>query len=190
MLKLFCHNQSLFPVFTMMSNADLQPMAAPAGPALTVTPGVVRYAAMSLLARREHSRQELTEKLLKRFEDSDLIAETVQNLADEALQSDDRFTEAFVSMRKRRGQGPMRIAGDLRQKGVAPELIERYVDRTSEDEWLVIAQDICRRKYSGAGGTVMDKQESDKKKLREKARRVRFLQYRGFSADIIRKVLP
>ena len=66
---------------------------------------VLRRAAMDYLARREQSFYELTQKLNKKFpeSDSDLLVEVLDILKAENLQSDDRFTESYVRYRKSRG---------------------------------------------------------------------------------------
>lgn len=139
------------------------------------TPGAVRYA-MSLLACREHSQLELRQKLARRFSSPELIDRVVQNLADEALQSDDRFAEAFVAMRKRKGQGPIRIINELQLRGVDEAIISRYVD-ANDEEWVSLAHSVCLRKYSALAS-----------KQAQRAKQMRFLQYRGFSSEQIRSV--
>jgi regulatory protein len=140
------------------------------------TPGAIRYAAMSLLARREHSRLELKQKLSRRFFATELIETVIQNLADEALQSDDRFAESFVSVRKGKGQGPVRISNELKMRGVDELIIDRYLDMNGE-EWLELARSTCLRKY----GQLADKPA-------QRARQMRFLQYRGFTSEQIHAV--
>lgn len=142
----------------------------------SVRPATVRYAAMSLLARREHSRLELRQKLLKRFPEPELIDAVIERLNAEALQSDDRFAEAFVSMRKNRGQGPVRIIGELQQRGVTESVYSRYID-PSDDEWVESARAVCLRKY----GAFADAPA-------QRAKQMRFLQYRGFSSEQIRRL--
>ncbi len=142
-----------------------------------ITIGSVRFAAMSYLAAREHSQKELVQKLNRRFDDHVLVEQAVQQLADESLQCDDRFAEAFTGMRKRKGQGPIRIAYELQQKGISPDLIETYVYDTPEEEWIDLAKDVCLRKYGEFSETHL---------LR--AKQMRFLQYRGFTSDTIRQL--
>lgn len=126
----------------------------------TASIGAVRFSAMSLLARREHSQLELTQKLSRRFQDLPLVKTVIQNLADEALQCDDRFAEAFVAMRKRRGQGPLRIGSELKLKGIDTTLIDLYVYQTPHEEWLEIARDLCQRKY-GSQTSLSSQNDSD-----------------------------
>lgn len=137
----------------------------------------IRFAAMNYLARREHAAGELCDKLGRRFEAPDLIKEVVSKLTEEKLQSDERFTEAFVTMRKRQGKGPVRILQELQQKGVTPELREAYLG-ASDREWSDLAREVREKRFG-----------SDLPKLaKDKARQIRFLQYRGFTAEQVRSI--
>ncbi len=138
----------------------------------------IRHAAMDLLARREHSVLELRQKLSRRFDHDLLIAQTIDRLAADNLQSDQRFTEAFVNSRANQGKGPVRIEQELRQRGVAAELISAWLD-PSDTHWRELAvRERCKRFGDQAP-----------RESREKARQMRFLQYRGFSQDQIRWAL-
>lgn len=134
------------------------------------TAGDIRFAAMNLLAMREHSVGELRRKLSQRFADNQLIGQAIATLTAENLQSDDRFTEAFVNMRKRQGKGPVRVALELKEKGVNESLIHRYVD-ASEAEWFDSALAEKQKRFGDA----------PPQNMKEKARQMRFLQYRGFT---------
>ncbi len=140
---------------------------------------VIRNKAMDLLARREHSRRELERKLSQRFPDEETLIDSVlTRLADENLQSDFRYAEAFLAARSGRGQGPQRIRAELRQCGVAEAQIDQVMLQ-SEIDWLALAKQVVARKYGG-------KPCND---YGEKARRSRFLQYRGFDSDVINAIL-
>jgi regulatory protein len=130
--------------------------------------------AMNLLARREHSRAELAEKLRKREFEPEEVDATISSLAERNLVSDERFAESFTSGRIRRGQGPVRIRQELRQRGVADALIEACLVTLAPD-WGGIAIEVRRKKF---GAAVPDD-------FKEKARQMRFLQYRGFTTDQI-----
>ena len=134
----------------------------------------VRLAAMNLLARREHSFQELLTKLSQKFLKSEyhpivLIEEQLQRLQDESLQSDERFTEAFINSKKNSGKGPLAIRQQLQQKGLSPALIEMGL-QAIEEEWFALAENAYEKKYSGK--PIVDQ--------KEKAKRMRFMQGRGF----------
>ncbi len=137
----------------------------------------IRFAAMNYLARREHAAAELRDKLARRFDASALIEQVVNKLTEEKLQSDERFTEAFVAMRKCQGKGPVRILQELQQKGVATELREAYLD-TSDGDWKDLAREVREKRF----GSELPKLPKDK------ARQIRFLQYRGFTAEQVHSI--
>ena len=133
---------------------------------------------MQYLARREHSRSELHDKLLKKGCAEALATETVKRLEQERLVSDDRFMESLIQARRSRGYGPLRIQKELQEKGVTAEAIERWLD-VSGREWLEDIRRVQRKKF----GARLPKSYP------ERARQARFLQYRGFTYDQIQKVL-
>ncbi len=141
----------------------------------TISP---RNKALDLLARREHSVAELRAKLVAREFDTDAIDATIDVLIQDGLVSDDRFTAAFVAYRVRKGQGPVRIRGELKQRGVAGELIAAHLEQADVD-WNQLARSVRDKKYGPARST----------EYREQARQSRFLQHRGFSGEQIRAVL-
>ena len=133
---------------------------------------------MDLLARREHTRKELVHKLTIRDFPEDVIETVVDRLSEQNLQSDDRFTEAFVNMRRKKGQGPIRILNDLQERGVSQILQEDHVD--SRDEiWGEMITQVRLKKF---GSTLP-------KEFTERAKQARFLQYRGYTSDQIRHEL-
>lgn len=143
-----------------------------------VTFSAIQLSAMNLLAMREHSAAELRQKLQKKFGDFELVSQVVEDLTTRNLQSDERFAEAFVKMRIHQGKGPMRILYELREKGIAEELIAVLVD-LSDQLWLGLAKEVCTKRF----GTVSGASQQDK------AKQARFLQYRGFAPIHIRGVL-
>jgi len=133
---------------------------------------------MQWLARREHSRRELYNKLLKKGCAGPLADEVVKRLEQERLVSDDRFMESLIRVRRERGYGPLRIQKELHEKGVAPEAVERWLDVTGRD-WLEDIRRVQRKKFGARRP----------KSFAERARQARFLQYRGFTYDQIQQVL-
>ena len=142
------------------------------------TPRDVRRAAMDLLARREHSRRELSDKLQRRYPFPDILCEQLDRLEQEGLLSDERFVESFVNYRTHSGKGPLRIKNELQQKGVSQALIEAYVD-------------VSDRLWSEQAALVLSKKFGDSKASTpaEKAQRARFLQYRGFTSEQVFRLL-
>lgn len=136
-----------------------------------------REAALRLLARREHSRQELVLKLATRgFQQQDVTG-VIDHLADEGLQSDVRFSESFTRYRISRGQGPLRIRAELQQRGVNNKLITTALDSEGVD-WLELAGEQRRKRFG----------QSIPKTATEQARQQRFLHQRGFSSEHIRSM--
>lgn len=132
----------------------------------------VRLAAMDLLARREHSRRELRQKLRRRFRDRNLIDTVVEGLVQERLQSDSRYAQSYLRQRAERGYGPLRIRQEMRQRGIGDDDIGAAFAAGDQD-WLALAARAMTRKFG----------DSPCADLRERARRARFLQYRGFSTE-------
>ena len=137
-----------------------------------INPADIRRAAMNLLARREHCLGELRQKLRRHFDDETLVETQLQKLVEENLQSDDRYAESFARLRALRGYGPARVRQEMREKSISDAAVARAFEAAALD-WWALAEAVFRKKF-GAPGQV---------DLKEKARRIRFMQYRGFSAD-------
>lgn len=135
-----------------------------------------RLSAMNILARREQSRKELENKLGNRFE-ADVIKRVLEDLEREGLQSDQRFLESFVSSRINRGQGPLKISYELRNKGIAMEAIADQLEPYAEN-WLEIAKDVLERKFG----------EEPPTDYKERQKRQRFIASRGFPNDVCYKL--
>ena len=153
-----------------------------------INPADVRLAAMNLLARREHSLRELRQKLLRRFSDGPLLEAELHRLADENLQSDQRFAESYARQRAGRGYGPQRVRQEMRDRGLSEADIAGAFER-NELDWFALAEEVFRKKFDARA--VPDTQEIGLQPpdLKEKARRARFMQYRGFSTDHFRHLL-
>jgi regulatory protein len=135
----------------------------------------VEAAAVRLLARREHSIEELRRKLLSKGYPPDTIEPVIQKLVGKRLVSDERFTSSFVHHHAKRGQGPVRIRAELRQQGIPDSQLEEAL-RSADIDWVQLAREVRRRKF---GATAP-------RSLRERAKQARFLQYRGFDAEQLR----
>lgn len=129
----------------------------------------VRFAAMNLLAMREHSAKELSEKLGRKFSSPEIILQVVADLKEQNLQSDERFAEAFIRMRQQQGKGCVLIRMELRERGVDAYLISHLIDE-SEAVWFELARDARIKRFREM---PID--------AREKSRQMRFLHSRGFS---------
>jgi regulatory protein len=146
---------------------------------VTRPPPSLQARALGWLAQREHSRSELRRKLLRHAgpEEPDAVAQ-VDGLLDvlqaKGLLSEERFVESRVRLRSA-AMGTRRIQLELAQHGLKlpPQALQQL--RHSE---LQRAAELCRRRF---GAPAED--------AGERARRMRFLAGRGFSAEVIRRVL-
>lgn len=144
----------------------------------------LRARALQYLACREYSRAELRAKLLHHVQ-ADVDFEQVQPVNLDALLDDlsargwlsDARAATQLIHAKRSRFGTQRITHELRQKGIAEELIAAALPELKDSE-LAVAREVWKKKFGTA--------PQDEK---EKAKQVRFLQSRGFSLDAIFKVL-
>lgn len=136
----------------------------------------LRARALQALARRELSRAELHAKLLPYVVEADDVGGLLDDLQKRGWLSDARALEQTVRIRSVRF-GSQRIAHELRQKGISDELISAALPQLKEGE-LEAARAVWRRKFT-----------SPPQDQKEKAKQVRFLQSRGFSMEVIFKVM-
>ena len=136
-----------------------------------------RRRALDLLARREHSRQELARKLERAF-DAGLVGRILDALTQEGLLAEARFAAGFIRARARKGQGPVRIRAELAERGVDPGRIGAALAEADCD-WLAIAIEVRARRFGPAAP----------QDYRERARQAKFLRYRGFGMEQIRAAL-
>lgn len=136
------------------------------------TPAALKARALRHLVRREHSRSELARKLAPHAESGEAIEAVLDLLLSKKQQSDERFAEERARVLSRK-YGAAKIRQDLKGKGIADDI----VDRVSSEGELERARAILERKYRQPATT-----------REELAKRMRFLQGRGFSYDVIRSV--
>jgi len=137
-------------------------------------PKEARKKAMDYLARREYGHEELIKKLATAGFEADVAADVVLVLRSDGLQSDERFTGSFLQSRISQGKGPVRIRQELKERGIREEIVSAAIEDAGAD-WYAQAIEIRVRKFgSDLPGD-----------FKEKARQMRFLQYRGFEQDHI-----
>jgi len=144
----------------------------------------LRARALQYLARREYSRAELRSKLLPHVQADENSEPSPPASLDVLL--DDLTARGWLSdaravtqlLHAKRGRfGTQRIAYELRQKGIAENLIEDALPQLKETE-LAAAREVWQKKFGTAPQDA-----------KEKAKQVRFLQSRGFGFDVIFQVL-
>lgn len=137
------------------------------------TPGELKTRALRYLVRREHSRAELARKLGPHAESPQALEALLDELVAKKQLSDERYAEERARSLARK-YGPEKIRHDLKAKGIADHLVERI---SSEGE-MERARAVLGRKYREPAST-----------REERAKRGRFLQSRGFSMDVIARLL-
>ncbi len=122
-----------------------------------------------MLARREHSKAELKQKLLQKDFTGDDIDDVLDALQEQDIQSDLRYGEAMFRQRVQKGFGWQFIRAELKQKGLSADIIQA-VYHSQELDWFTLAANVYEKRY-GVAPALDDK---------ERAKRSRFMLYRGF----------
>lgn len=134
--------------------------------------------AVGLLARREHSCQELRQKLAQKDEaDENIIERVLEALIEQGYQSDQRFAEMVLRTRYGNGFGPIRVRHELKQKGVAGNIIQALLFGFTGD-WFAAAKEARAKRF---GALPAD--------FKARAKQMRFLAGRGFDQEQIRYVV-
>ncbi|MEY2690535.1 MAG: hypothetical protein RL375_4735 [Pseudomonadota bacterium] len=136
----------------------------------------LRARALSYLAAREHSRLEMARKLARHDEDGVAIEALLDQLESQGLLSTERFVASVLHRRAPR-LGTARLRQELRAKGVPDEAMRDSLQGLADSEESR-ARDVWQRRF---GSPAADQ--------RELARHGRFLLARGFSGEIVRRVL-
>mgnify|MGYP000467490274 FL=1 len=135
----------------------------------------LRVRALQLLTRRDYSRAELQKKLAAHAESAEELASVLDTLQGERLLSDHRYATQRVTARAGR-YGDARLKQELRLKGVSDDDIAAALPEGGDETERCLA--VWQRKFGQPAQTP-----------EERAKQMRFLQYRGFSGDAIRRVL-
>lgn len=130
----------------------------------------LRLFAMDMLARRNHSRFELMQKMQARGADAALVAEVLAKLCAEHLLDDRWFIESCINEAVRKGQGERKLRYKLAQHQLDPDLIQEVLAASPVD-WQQLAQRVYRQKFP---------QPLKGQDVREYNRRQRFMYSRGF----------
>ena len=132
--------------------------------------------ALGYLARREYSRLELEKKLAPHTQDPAELSAMLDALEQLGFLSAQRMLEQVVQVRRKRF-GSQRIVHELREKGIAEDLIAAALPELKETE-LDAAREVWRKKFRAPPADTT-----------ERGRQMRFLLSRGFAPEVIREVL-
>lgn len=154
----------------------------------------LRWLAFYYLSRREYGKAELKQKLIDKEQAPDKIDALLDEFEKKGYQSDYRTTLMLIRENIRKGRGRGRIKQEFYRKKIAmpsniDELIDmanaeseefkEFVDDSADNlvdgvDWLKLAVTARTKKY---GDDIPTEQK-------DKAKQLRFLQYRGFQSDI------
>lgn len=113
-----------------------------------LTEADVRDMAVRYLSRREYGIEELRRKLIQRGSKPLIAEKVVSECVEQNLVSDERFAEMYVRMRIRRHFGPLKIRGELRQRGIGDQVIAESM-KVDQDVWFDSAEYwVARRVHS------------------------------------------
>ena len=132
--------------------------------------------ALKYLAAREHSRVELTRKLAPHAESREEVDRVLDELEQRGFLSAERFAESVVH-RKAARYGAARVKAELSQHQL-PEELTRSITQSLRDTEMVRAQALWARRFGSPAADAA-----------ELAKQMRFLAGRGFSGEVIRKVV-
>lgn len=136
----------------------------------------LRERALGFLTRREYSRLELKRKLARHAEDESELETLLDDFSRRGWLSEQRFTEQIIHARSGK-YGVQRIAQELKEKGVSAEVVAAVLPQLKENE-LETARAVWEKKFGAMPGDAS-----------ERAKQMRFMASRGFSQNIIWKVL-
>ena len=135
----------------------------------------MRASCLGLLARREHSQRELFQKLTSKGYDEDDISRLLEEFVDLNWQSDQRFAESYGRSRVHKGFGPIRIQYELKERGVNTSINNVFEE---QPDWQTLLVELHIKKYG----------EQSPVDIKERAKRTRFFQHKGFTHDMIKQL--
>jgi regulatory protein len=133
--------------------------------------------AIAWLAGREYSERDLSAKLMRAGFETVVVDEAMLRLKSESLVSNSRFATVRANSLASRRRGPQVIRAKLSQAGMSRELISETIQSTEMD-WVQSAFMLLTQKF----GTELP---LDRTLV---AKRIRFLQARGFDGGVVREV--
>jgi len=141
-------------------------------------PPTATQRALGLLVRREHSRKELSRKLVARGVESEEAQAAIDKLSEAGWQDDARFAELLVRSRAASGYGPVHVRAELRMHGLDSDAVAAAMDGFDGD-WNAIAHDLVRRRFDAKAIKTLAGQRKAADLLRR----------RGFAMEQVRAAL-
>jgi regulatory protein len=138
-------------------------------------PAKLRARALYWLGKKDYSVKDFQTKLDKVCELDELKSDLLDDLIKRDWLSDERYMQGFVRQKLASGLGLMRIRQELQMHGIKSDELSNYVEEL-EIDWFEQALNTYQKKYGY--DQVTD--------FKEKSKRFRYMQYRGFGPDEIK----
>jgi regulatory protein len=133
----------------------------------------IHQIALNHLARREHTRFTLRERLMQKGFSHQSVEAVLDILIQQGFLNEQRFCEAFIQKRIRQGYGPIRISAECHKYGINNDIIFSQLPQ-DEEFWLAAIQKVLQKKFRPSY------------QPKEQLCQIRYLQYRGFKLDQIK----
>jgi len=132
--------------------------------------------ALALLSRREYSRLELARRLSAHTQDAEALESLLDDLVRDKWLSNERYAQSLIHRQAPR-LGARRIVRSLREQGVDADTVAELATQLRDTE-ADRARAIWQKKF---GQPPAD--------AKEHARQLRFMTYRGFSYEVLRRII-
>lgn len=130
--------------------------------------------AVKLLAFRDHSVAEITQKLTDREHNACSIERAINQLLSDNYLNDTRYAELYAEQRMEKGYGPLSIKANLTKRGIDKNLVQLALQKLSVD-WASHAQEVIERRFS------LDEIADTEQRITAKI--ARFMHNRGFTSS-------
>ena len=131
---------------------------------------------MRLVARREHTRLELTKKLVVRGFDPDDVDTLLNDFEEKGWLDERRYIDIFLRVKRCR-YGIQKLIRELEVRGISRDLIDEFRPRIQSGE-LNAARGVWQKRFG-----VQPRNST------ELAKQIRFMQSRGFEQEVIKSVV-
>lgn len=137
------------------------------------------YFILASLAKTRQTESRIRQKLLLKGFKKEEIESCIQSAKEKELLDDQRYAVTFVGeCRQLKKWGTVRIKNELKKRGISSEIITKVVSDETPDEIEVTGlRVLVKKKYSPLT------------EVKNQQKAIRFLQYKGYSWDVIKKVI-
>ena len=139
----------------------------------------MRSAALALLARRDYTSRELSDRLIERGYGADAVARTLADLTAAGFVNDARVAASHVRTAVQvKSRGRMRVGRELAARGLSRDAVDKALEAIEPDDERAVIRKVLKRKRYPPSPTIQERQ-----------RMFQHLMRRGFTPAGIRSVL-